>query len=137
MAAYSPSVHQRQDRLVAVLQQEDQELRRLGKAGVAPHRVGVVRVLVEHLVGRQRDELGGVRRGIALLDKASYSIRMQAGMAATHFFAGRFDTALSWSKKTLGDLPDFLMAIAIVAANHALTGREDEALHAMEHLVRS
>ena len=53
--------------------------------------------------------------------------RMQAGMAAAHFFAGRFDAALAWSEKALRDLPDFLMAIAIVAASHALAGRTDEA----------
>ena len=31
--------------------------------------------------------------------------RMQAGTALAHFFAGRFDSALAWAEKALGNLP--------------------------------
>lgn len=60
--------------------------------------------------------------------------RMQAGMAAAHLFVGRFDTASSWAEKAFRDLPSFLMAVAILAASHALAGRMAEAQRAMEHL---
>ena len=60
--------------------------------------------------------------------------RMQAGMAAAHLFAGRFDIASSWAEKSFGDLPSFLMVVGIVAASHALAGRADEARRAMHHL---
>lgn len=62
--------------------------------------------------------------------------RMQAGMAAAHLFAGRFDVASEWAEKAFRDLPGFLMANAIIAASHALAGRELEAHRAMEHLRR-
>jgi len=60
--------------------------------------------------------------------------RMQAGMAAAHMFAGRFDTASSWAEKAFRDLPDFMMVVGTIAASHALAGRTDEARRAMRHL---
>ena len=66
------------------------------------------------------------------LDPETY--RMQAGMAMAHLFAGRIEAASSWAEKALRDLPSFLLAVAIVAASHALGSRLDEARRAMEHL---
>jgi TolB-like protein len=60
--------------------------------------------------------------------------RMQAGLAAAHLFAGRFDVASSWAEKAFRELPSFLMVVSVIAASHALAGRPDEALRAMEHL---
>jgi TolB-like protein len=60
--------------------------------------------------------------------------RMQAGMAAAHLFGGRFDQATSWATQAFRDLPSFLMAVAIIAAAHALAGRHDEAQRAMQRL---
>jgi len=68
------------------------------------------------------------------LDPESY--RMQAGMAAAHLFAGRFDDASAWAEKAYRDLPSFLMAAAVVAASHALAGRIDEGRRAMDDLRR-
>ena len=66
------------------------------------------------------------------LDPEMY--RMQAGMAAAHLFAKRFDEASSWAAKSFRDLPTFLMVVAFIAASHALAGRTDEARRAMQHL---
>jgi TolB-like protein len=66
------------------------------------------------------------------LDPEMY--RMQAGMAAAHLFAGRFDAASSWAEKAFRDLPSFLMVVGVIAASHALAGRTDEARRAMDHL---
>jgi TolB-like protein/DNA-binding winged helix-turn-helix (wHTH) protein/tetratricopeptide (TPR) repeat protein len=60
--------------------------------------------------------------------------RMQAGMAVTHLFAGRFEVASSWAEKASRDFPNFLMVIAIIAASHALAGWRDEARRAMDQL---
>lgn len=60
--------------------------------------------------------------------------RMQAGMAAAHLFAARFDEASSWAEKAYRDLPSFLMVVSIIAASHALAGRTEEARRAMHHL---
>ncbi len=68
------------------------------------------------------------------LDPEMY--RMQAGMAVSHLFAGRFDTASSWAEKSFRDLPSFLMVVAVIAASHALAGRTEEAKRAMQHLCQ-
>ncbi len=66
------------------------------------------------------------------LDPEMY--RMQAGMAVSHLFAGRFNAASSWAAKSFRALPSFLMVVAIIAASQALAGRADEARRAMGHL---
>jgi TolB-like protein len=66
------------------------------------------------------------------LDPEMY--RMQTGMAIAHLFAGRFDVASSWAEKSFRRLPDFLIAVGIIAASHALAGREQEAERAINHL---
>jgi TolB-like protein len=66
------------------------------------------------------------------LDPEMY--RMQAGTAAAHLFAGRYDEASSWAEKAFRGLPSFLMAVAVIAASHALAGRVDAAQEAMRHL---
>jgi hypothetical protein len=44
---------------------------------------------------------------------------MQAGMALSHLFAGRFDMASSWAEQSFRQLPRFLMVVAIIAASQA------------------
>ena len=60
--------------------------------------------------------------------------RMQAGMAMSHLFAGRFDLALSWAEQSFQQLPSFVFVVLIIAACHALTGRMDQARDAADHL---
>lgn len=62
--------------------------------------------------------------------------RMQAGIALAHFYAGRFDAAVAAAEKALGNLPDLLMAITLLAASHALAGRSTEAHQAIDRLRR-
>jgi hypothetical protein len=62
--------------------------------------------------------------------------RMQAGMAVAHLFEERFDTASSWAAKAFRDFPEFLLAAVVLAASHALAGRQDEARCALDHVRR-
>lgn len=55
-------------------------------------------------------------------------------IAAAHLFARRFDATSAWAKKAFANLPNFLMVVSIIAASHALAGREDEARRAMHRL---
>lgn len=61
-------------------------------------------------------------------------VRMQAGMAAAHLMAGRFDVASSWAERSLRELPSFAMVWGISAASYALAGRGDEARRAIQYL---
>ncbi len=60
--------------------------------------------------------------------------RMQAGMALSHLFAGRFDAASSWAEQSFREAPTFLAVVAIIAASHAIAGRTEQARTAVEHL---
>jgi TolB-like protein/Tfp pilus assembly protein PilF len=62
--------------------------------------------------------------------------RMQAGMALSHLFAGRFDMASSWAEQSFRQLPTFLTVVAIIAASHALAGRTEQARTAVDHLQK-
>ena len=62
-------------------------------------------------------------------------LRIQAGMAMAHLLAGRFDAASVWAEKAYGEMPTFVMAIAVIVASHALAGKTDEAQQAL-HLLR-
>ncbi len=62
--------------------------------------------------------------------------RMQAGVALSHLFAGRFDMASYWAEQSFKQLPSFLVLVAIIAASHALAGRAEQAHTAVEHLQK-
>ena len=52
---------------------------------------------------------------------------MQAGVAAAHFIAGRYDEACLWAELALNDQPRFGSALRTATASHALAGRQQEA----------
>ena len=60
---------------------------------------------------------------------------MQEGMAHAHFFAGRYDEALSWAKVVLRELPVNHAALRIGATSGALAGRDEEAKGLMARLL--
>jgi TolB-like protein len=68
------------------------------------------------------------------LDPETY--RMQAGMAAAHLFAGRYDAASALADEASRNLPSFLLAAAVAAASHTLAGRPEEGKKAMARLRR-
>ena len=60
---------------------------------------------------------------------------MQQGMASAHFFAGRYDEALSWAKMALREVPSSHPALRIAAASCALGGRGEEAKRLVARLL--
>jgi TolB-like protein len=59
---------------------------------------------------------------------------MQNGLAHAHFFAGRYDEALTSAATMQRELPDFRDGLRITAASNAFAGRLDEARKAMARL---
>ena len=84
--------------------------------------------------GEQDDAIERFGRAMRLSPLDPELFRMQAGTAMAHMFAGRFDAASSWAEKAFHGRPNFLIAVSIIAASHALAGRTDEARRAMQHL---
>jgi tetratricopeptide (TPR) repeat protein len=66
------------------------------------------------------------------LDPLNFIAHTAYSMA--HFFAGRYDEALSWAEKVLRDHPDYQLALRIFAAASALTGRQEKARGAVQRL---
>src|SRR3569833_1375985 len=66
------------------------------------------------------------------LDPEMY--RMKAGVATAHMFAGRYELASSWAEEAFVQMPGFLMALAVIAASHALAGCMERAGHAISRL---
>jgi TolB-like protein len=73
-------------------------------------------------------------RAMRLSPRDPETYRMQAGMAAAHLFARRFDEASACAEEASRDLPDFLLVAAVAAASHTLAGRIEEGRKAMVHL---
>jgi TolB-like protein len=59
---------------------------------------------------------------------------MQNGIGFAHFRAGRYDDASSWAERSYREQPNYLPATWIIAASHALAGREEQARDAMARL---
>ena len=59
---------------------------------------------------------------------------VQNGVVLAHFFAGRYDDALSWAQATLRQNPNYAAAIIMAAVSAALAGRGDETRRAVARL---
>jgi tetratricopeptide (TPR) repeat protein len=63
------------------------------------------------------------------------TVFVQEGMAHAHFFAGRYDEALTWARMALRGLPDYHGSLRVAAASCALAGRDEEAKRLMARLL--
>jgi len=59
---------------------------------------------------------------------------VQNGIVLAHFFARRYDEALSWALTTLRQNPNYAAALIMAAVSGALAGREDETRKAVARL---
>ena len=59
---------------------------------------------------------------------------MHSGIAAAHFFAGRYPEALAWAEKSLREQPDSVNTTSVAAASSAFAGDMAAALRATERL---
>jgi adenylate cyclase len=56
------------------------------------------------------------------------------GTSFAHFCAGRYDDAVSWAEKALGEAPNFAPALRSLAAAKALAGRLEDAQEAIARM---
>jgi TolB-like protein len=62
--------------------------------------------------------------------------KMQAALAYAHFFSGRYDDASAMAASALRARPNYLTALRVAAASHALAGRLDKGRNLMTHMRR-
>jgi tetratricopeptide (TPR) repeat protein len=60
---------------------------------------------------------------------------ISTGLAAAHFFEGRFDEAALWAQKALVRNPRFAIALRFLAASLAKQGQADKAAAAMREIL--
>jgi TolB-like protein/tetratricopeptide (TPR) repeat protein len=84
--------------------------------------------------GKPEEAIERLKHAMRLSPLDSEMYRMQAGMALAHLLAGRLDKASSWAEKSFPELPSFLIVAAILAATYALSGRDEEARHAVHRM---
>jgi tetratricopeptide (TPR) repeat protein len=59
---------------------------------------------------------------------------VQNGIVLAHFFAGRYEEALSWAQRTLRHNPNYVAAIIMAAVSAAMAGNDDEVRKAVGRL---
>ena len=62
--------------------------------------------------------------------------RMQTGVAAAHFLAGRYEQSSSYAHTALQQHPNYLPLLRVAAASHALAGKMIEAEKAVAQICR-
>jgi adenylate cyclase len=75
-------------------------------------------------------------RAIRLSPQDPHIFAMQSGVATAHFFARRYDEALTWARIALRSRPDLVVSNCVIAASCALLGQQDEAAKAIAVLRR-
>ncbi|MES0099609.1 BTAD domain-containing putative transcriptional regulator [Mesorhizobium sp. M0019] len=78
---------------------------------------------IEHAAGAMR---------LSPLDPRLFAWQFNTGLA--HFCAGHYDDAVAWAGKSLRHQPNYVSAMRVVAAGHALAGRLTEAQQMMARL---
>ena len=85
-------------------------------------------------LGEHEAAIEHVARAMRLSPQDPHMFNMRAGIAAAHFFAGRYADASSWAEAATRQQPNHLIAACIGAASSALDGRSTEARKAMARL---
>jgi TolB-like protein/tetratricopeptide (TPR) repeat protein len=75
-------------------------------------------------------------RAMRLSPQESQMFGMEAAMGWAHFFAGRYQEAMSWAEKALHEQSNYFLALSILAGSCSMAGREAEARSTLESLRR-
>jgi TolB-like protein/Tfp pilus assembly protein PilF len=85
-------------------------------------------------LGQHETAIEHLARAMRLNPQDPHMFNMQAGIAAAHFFAGRYADASSWAEAAARQQPNHVIAACICAASSALDGRFTEARKATARL---
>jgi len=94
-------------------------------SGWAQMWLGEPEVAIERLV-----------RAMRLSPQESQMFGMEAAMAWAHFFAGRYQEAMSWAEKAVREQSNYFPALSILVGSCSMAGREAEARSTLESLRR-
>src|SRR5215831_13395603 len=84
------------------------------------------------LLGEPVDQaIERLQRAMRLSPRDPLMFTMQGVTAFGHFFAGRYEEAISWAEKAFWERPNILATLRVAAASYALAGRLEEARKAV------
>jgi TolB-like protein/class 3 adenylate cyclase len=90
--------------------------------------------LAKALLGQTEIAIERASRAMRLSPQDPQQFGMKIAMAWAHFFACRYEEALSWAQAAVREQSNFFMAICVAAASAALAGKTEEAAKAMARL---
>ena len=85
-------------------------------------------------LGEPEAALEHFERAIRLSPHDPHLFNIQSAIASAHFFAGRYEEALSWAQISMRAQTHHLISCCVAAASAALVGEMDEAEKAMRRL---
>jgi tetratricopeptide (TPR) repeat protein len=83
--------------------------------------------LAKAFLGEPEIAIERATRAMRLSPQDPQQFGMKIAMAWAHFFAGRYDQALSWAEAAAREQSNFLMAACVASASAALAGRIEDA----------
>ena len=92
--------------------------------------------MVKVWLGQPEVAIERLSRAMRLSPHDPLTFNMQAGIAAAHFFAGRYAEALTWAEVSIRGQPEAVNATSVAAASAALLGNSEAAATALERLRR-
>jgi TolB-like protein len=91
---------------------------------------------VKVFLGRPDEAVEPLERALRLSPLDPLIFIVQMGFIFAHFFAGRYEEALAYAKKSLAQNPTYVTAVIMAAVSAALAGREDEMTKAVGQLLK-
>jgi hypothetical protein len=87
--------------------------------------------IAKAFLGQHEVAIEHAARSMRLSPQDPQMFGMRIAMAFAHFFAGRYEEALSWAETAVREQSNFFMGVCVTAASAAHAGKQEEAKKAM------
>jgi tetratricopeptide (TPR) repeat protein len=87
-------------------------------------------------LGETDSAIERIARAMRLSPNDPHSFSMYTAMAGAHFYAGRFNEAVSWAERALRERPNYIHPMLVKAASTALAGGLQDTEKAMAKVLR-
>jgi TolB-like protein/class 3 adenylate cyclase/Flp pilus assembly protein TadD len=99
-------------------------------SALAWNAVGIVNIYLGNLA----IAITNFERAMRLSPVDPFLFQFQSGIAMSYFMSGQYDEALAWAERAVGEQPNWHAALRVRSAAYALSGRMEDARHAMAEL---
>jgi TolB-like protein len=96
----------------------------------------IVTALIEMTSGNPAEGLELLRRADRLSPRDPTGWLLAGGMSLAYYLEEKFEDSIFWSQKALAQNPRYVVAIRLLAANHARLGQPDKASERVQQLLK-